>query len=81
MYLPHLWAMDFIVFSQVFRSSQFMDEPFKTMFSVLQFSWAYSLLIFNARSLQDLGVGLLDMELESLAPEGNDLFLDDPSQL
>ena len=31
--------------------------------------------------MQDLGVGLLDMELESLAPEGNDLFLDDPSQL
>ena len=82
------WAFQSVVFALVFRYSEFMREPFKSMFSV-PWSSVVFLDIFSVDfqsqifwglvfPVQGLGVGV---ELKSLAPEGKDLFFCDPSQL
>lgn len=71
------WIFQFGVFVSSHMGPLRAGFPFPT---VLQSSWTCSLLVFKARCfggpvspVQVLQAGVLDAELESLAPQGKDL--------
>lgn len=78
------------VFALVFRSNESLCKSFKSRFSI-----PYSFLVFPgifpigfqtqmfwfSSLMQGVGIGVLNVMLKSLASQGKDLFLCDPSQL